>query len=762
MKDRFLSASIGFQWRSWVQIFSVAFVDLQSRFVASLLITGISLLLTSWIIVPVSVPLFAVDTQLFLVIPGIWILVMSHLSFTEKIHRPLHFAISLPVPVWKWWLARVIVTFLIHAAVAGMIVLAAIVWIRLAGDPAKIDSNLSRSIYYIFLTTCSMAAAFLIWSSTGFGYLWLVCLMVLASRLYSDSNGVIFGIQFFPHLAILLPVGLFLSYLSFIRQLRGKRTNTRRANRNRITAGRYFPWAVRAASVAACIISLAVVSRTNRERASIIQTEHLEFSCDKKDLPVLQPLIDSADDHYKAVQKIFDPVKHEPRSRVVITSEFDQTGTVGVANWNMVRLGRDALGMAEKFPTEEVLRHELAHVFLETLSDGKLKRHFQAMQIFHEGVATWCESLPDREGLTPMQTHRVLQTLANERWGKPVSFSDMLNGKGNAYGHGFLLAEALAGEYGVESFRRIASEVATLESKSIFYRGEAFWYLLCNRLGYSVELLETAYLKVKSDFEDEYAEILSLPEPEFTFTWLDGEVILRPEHIPGELANPVFYTKTEKDTNLREFGDPLTADNEGNIRISFEELKSIPRSDSGRIQYRAGWKIESLPLPLYYKTGQFPWNYRLEENHRNFVKNTLLVRSSSDHAKDRGGAQAIDGSSATYWHTRRGKKEDTHPHELVIDLRKSVEIKAIHYLVRQDTINSWDGSFEDCEFLVSDDPGSFSSVAAKATFGKSRQLQTVECRPTVKGRYVLVRILSEVNGKPWASAAEIIVEHTGQ
>jgi hypothetical protein len=44
---------------------------------------------------------------------------------------------------------------------------------------------------------------------------------------------------------------------------------------------------------------------------------------------------------------------------------------------------------------------------------------------------------------------------------------------------------------------------------------------------------------------------------------------------------------------------------------------------------------------------------------------------------------------------------------------------------------------------------------ARATFKKVRLPQVADCEKPVHGRYVLVRILSEVNKNPWASAAEI-------
>jgi hypothetical protein len=48
-------------------------------------------------------------------------------------------------------------------------------------------------------------------------------------------------------------------------------------------------------------------------------------------------------------------------------------------------------------------------------------------------------------------------------------------------------------------------------------------------------------------------------------------------------------------------------------------------------------------------------------------------------------------------------------------------------------------------------------AAATATFGKTKVAQTAKCKPT-KGRFVMLRALSEVNDGPWASAAEFAVK----
>jgi len=65
------------------------------------------------------------------------------------------------------------------------------------------------------------------------------------------------------------------------------------------------------------------------------------------------------------------------------------------------------------------------------------------------------------------------------------------------------------------------------------------------------------------------------------------------------------------------------------------------------------------------------------------------------------------------------------------------------------------GAFAQTEFYVSNSPDTFGEPVIRATFQKVRLPQVADCEEPMRGRYVLVRILSEVNGKPWASAAEI-------
>ena len=130
-----------------------------------------------------------------------------------------------------------------------------------------------------------------------------------------------------------------------------------------------------------------------------------------------------------------------------------------------------------------------------------------------------------------------------------------------------------------------------------------------------------------------------------------------------------------------------------------------------------------------------------------------LVRASSESTfNGRDAKHAVDGDPRTVWHTHFQGNVDEPPHELVLDLGKERTVRGFRYMARQDA--GWNGTIAKCEFFVSDSPDKFGEPAAQTTLKKTKEPQDVACEP-VKGRYVLIRALSEVNGNPWASAAEI-------
>ena len=130
----------------------------------------------------------------------------------------------------------------------------------------------------------------------------------------------------------------------------------------------------------------------------------------------------------------------------------------------------------------------------------------------------------------------------------------------------------------------------------------------------------------------------------------------------------------------------------------------------------------------------------------------VISFSSQNEGNSKFAANAVDGNSMTIWHSKFESGIKKHPHELVIDLGKPSMIRGFRYMARQD--GGWNGALKDVEFSVGDNPQEFDEPTLKVTFRKTRSVQDVKCKP-VKGRYVRLRALSEVNEGPWASIAEI-------
>ncbi len=133
----------------------------------------------------------------------------------------------------------------------------------------------------------------------------------------------------------------------------------------------------------------------------------------------------------------------------------------------------------------------------------------------------------------------------------------------------------------------------------------------------------------------------------------------------------------------------------------------------------------------------------------------LFRFSSENQSNDRRAAYAIDGDPHTVWHSQFSEKLAGHPHELVIDLGAVYHVRGFRYLARQDS--GWNGTFAETEFSVGESPDEFGDPVVHATFKKVRTPQTADCGKPVAGRYVRIRVLSEVNGNPWASAADIAI-----
>ena len=137
-----------------------------------------------------------------------------------------------------------------------------------------------------------------------------------------------------------------------------------------------------------------------------------------------------------------------------------------------------------------------------------------------------------------------------------------------------------------------------------------------------------------------------------------------------------------------------------------------------------------------------------------------IIRTDSYQPGEGDAKFAIDGNPDTYWHTRYSPGIDPYPHELVIDLGQSLRISGLTYLPRQD--GGVNGTVKEFEIYVGDSATHQATLAGKGIFREGQQKKTVRFRASVRARYLRFVALSEQNGGPWASAAELDIIRAGR
>jgi hypothetical protein len=124
----------------------------------------------------------------------------------------------------------------------------------------------------------------------------------------------------------------------------------------------------------------------------------------------------------------------------------------------------------------------------------------------------------------------------------------------------------------------------------------------------------------------------------------------------------------------------------------------------------------------------------------------------SVNSENRGSSirNAFDGTAETIWHSKFGKHGDKPPYIVKIDLGTMRALNGFSYLPRQSGVN---GKIADFELYAGRTFGSLKQPVYKGKFTNTTNLCEVSF-PTVWARVVELKILSEVNGNDFASAAE--------
>lgn len=131
------------------------------------------------------------------------------------------------------------------------------------------------------------------------------------------------------------------------------------------------------------------------------------------------------------------------------------------------------------------------------------------------------------------------------------------------------------------------------------------------------------------------------------------------------------------------------------------------------------------------------------------------IVSFSSQANGEESYKAIDDDENTIWHSWWGTNEPSHPHEIIIDMIDTYTVESFIYQARKDGEN---GRIKDYEVYFSNDLIRWGAPAASGQFVNTSNRQTVNIVSKPKARYLKLIAKSEINGRAWASAAEIGIE----
>jgi beta-galactosidase len=132
-----------------------------------------------------------------------------------------------------------------------------------------------------------------------------------------------------------------------------------------------------------------------------------------------------------------------------------------------------------------------------------------------------------------------------------------------------------------------------------------------------------------------------------------------------------------------------------------------------------------------------------------------VMRVDSFESGEGDAIHAIDNDPGTFWHTAWSASQPAHPHEIQIDLGKSLQLVGFTLLPRQG--GNSNGRIRGYEFYVSADGQQWDPVVKDGRFPNNDQLQEVRFETPATGRYIRLVALSEWSRQPYTTIAELDV-----
>ncbi|WKT39909.1 Coagulation factor 5/8 C-terminal domain [Fusarium oxysporum f. sp. vasinfectum] len=178
--------------------------------------------------------------------------------------------------------------------------------------------------------------------------------------------------------------------------------------------------------------------------------------------------------------------------------------------------------------------------------------------------------------------------------------------------------------------------------------------------------------------------------------------------------------------------------NKGYIQAIPPKASTINNKFSSRVKPRPQLNTEKVPAPFNSAAiDRKKWSVTCDSVHE------------GDDCKN-----AIDGNGDTMWHTQWEGSEPAPPHSITVDMKKSYNVNGISMLPRQD--GSQNGYIAQHQIFLSKDGKTWGSPVAYGNWYNDWTVKYANF-DTQPARYVKLVALTEANGNPWTSIAELNV-----
>jgi ABC-type transport system involved in multi-copper enzyme maturation permease subunit len=329
-----------------------------------------------------------------------------------------------------------------------------------------------------------------------------------------------------------------------------------------------------------------------------LETEYFQLVYRKSSEKVLNEVRYSLDPVHQQVLDFFQNPAPVSGRIVVDLGGLVPGHTAGVTNWTRVRV--PLAKSRSKFDFLQTLRHEVGHVYINKLSDGKATAYFNALRVFHEGVATAVQFSTDDE-------ETAAEILKMERWAAAVdargrvplfvlcddALMKQTRDENIVYPLGYLVAQSLL-DIGGPTMPRRMMETARGLNMPTGYRATQLWSTLLQNNCASLEMLSSAYEAKLDALQERESEFLKgIPRLSSKLAVESGEIVIRAEAAEGasESAEMVCAIEQQGVLTVETMFIPRAQD--GSFRLPRDQIAA------SRLRYLVGWSTPEASFPVF-------------------------------------------------------------------------------------------------------------------------------------------------------------------